>query len=119
LNESDLWSNNKILIVFFIEYTIFQKMSREDLLKYYMNKDYIEQHLNHYAEFISKEFHYETRFKKNPHLILDRFDVFILIMNMIQNKDFENLYRTVNPMTLEFRELSKQLGILEDQMFRG
>ena len=28
---------------------------REDLLKHYMNKDYIKQHLNHYVEFIQEE----------------------------------------------------------------
>jgi hypothetical protein len=94
-------------------------MSNETLLKHYMNKEFLKENLNEYGNFISNQFHSETRFKKNPNLILDRFDIFILIMNMIKNKDFESLYRGVKPMTPEFRELSKQLGILEDQMFKG
>jgi hypothetical protein len=94
-------------------------MDRNELLKHYLNKEYIKKNMNHYADLISKEFYSETRFKKNPKFILERFDVFVLIMNMINNNDFESLYRTVIPMSVEFRELMKQLGILEDQMFRG
>jgi hypothetical protein len=94
-------------------------MNRKELLNNYMNKEFLKQNLIQYGDLISNDFHSETRFKKNPNLILDRFDIFIWIMNMIKNRDFESLRNSVNPMTPEFLELNKQLRILEDQMFRG
>lgn len=93
-------------------------MDRNELLENYMNKEYLKNHKKEYSELISNEFYLETRFIKNPNLIFERFDVFILIINMIKNGDLETLRGSVRPMTLEFLELRKQLGILEDQMFR-
>jgi len=93
-------------------------MDRNGLLENYMNKEYLKNHKKEYSELISNEFYSETRFIKNPNLIFERFDVFILIMNMIKNGDLDRLRCSVRPMTLEFLELKKQLGILEDQMFR-
>jgi hypothetical protein len=37
---------------------------------------------------------------------------------MIKNGDIERLHSSVKPMTREFLELNKQLGILEAQMFK-
>lgn len=92
------------------------KIDSNDLLNNFTNKEYLKLHMNDYAKFLAKEFHINTRFYKNPILVLERYDIFYLIMNMIKNGDIRNLYKSSNPMMN--LELIKQLGILEDQMFQ-
>lgn len=91
---------------------------REELLKNYRNKDFLSTHLNDYAELLYNEFHEKTRFNKNPNLMMERFDVFDLVMQLIKNGDLFKLYSSVTRLSKEYNELLRSLYELENIMFR-
>ena len=101
------------------KYDVKELTSRKELLENYRNKEYLKKHLEDYGNLLMNEFHENTKFSKNPNLILDKMDPFFFIMNMIQNGELEQLYQTVTPLTKEYYELLKALEILENQMLKG
>jgi len=74
---------------------------RKELIDNFTNKEYLKKHILDYGELIANEFHPNTLFKKNPKLVLDRFDVFYLVMNMIKNGDLKDIRSSVTSEILE------------------
>jgi hypothetical protein len=112
-------SMKKLGLKYRFGYTTRNLIPRNELLNKFVDKEYVKNHLEEYIELIENEFYSNTRFRKNPNLILEEkgFNVFQTIINMIKNGDMESLYSFVEPMSEEYRQLVKEIGILESQMF--
>jgi hypothetical protein len=91
---------------------------KETLLKNSRNKEYVWKHLRNYSELLYNDFHEKTRFAKNPKLIMERFDVFDFVIQMIKNGEIDKLYDSIKPLSKEYDELVKNLYELESQLFR-
>lgn len=86
--------------------------TRSELLENFRRKEFIKDHLMNYSQMI-KEIYPESRFVLNPKLILDRYDVFLSIMKMIESGDLQKIYDSVSEK--EFEDIYKRI---ESQIFK-
>jgi hypothetical protein len=82
-------------------------------LNNFTTKQFIETHLQEYSNII-KNFSPESRFVLNPKLILERYDVFLWIMRMMQMGDLEKIYHSLGD-----KEFNKFYMILESNLLKG
>jgi hypothetical protein len=93
-------------------------ISKNELIKNSRNKEYVSRHLKDYSELLYHEFHEKTKFYENPNLILERYDVFDFLMQMIRKDEFSKLYNSIVPLSREHRTLIQCLVQLENQLFK-
>jgi hypothetical protein len=100
------------------DYFIDEIIPRKELLQNFTDQEYVSNHLNAYIQLLYNEFYDKTRFVKKPELVMERFDIFNFIMEMIKNGDIDKLYKQVTPLSKEYDVLLVSLSDFESQLFQ-
>jgi hypothetical protein len=103
---------NKLNLNYRFRYEMF---SRKNLFDKFRDKVYVSNHLQLYSHLLLDEFYEKTRFSETK-MILEKWNSFLLLMEMISNKDIIQLYKNTQPYSIEYFELVKQLNEFEKDL---
>jgi hypothetical protein len=99
-------------------YYIKNYIPRNELINNYKNKEYVKQNLGEYSSLLFNDFFINTKFSKDPELILKESKVFEKIMEKIKKDEFNHMYNDVEPLSDEYYKLLEKLELMEDKWLR-
>jgi hypothetical protein len=94
-----------------------QVYSRKIFYDRYKDRVFVSNYIHEYSEILKDEYIEKTRFS-NPSLVLEKWNAFQWIMEMIVNGDIQKVYQDVVPDSREYLEMQKLLLQLEEEMIK-
>jgi hypothetical protein len=96
---------------------VYQVYSRKIFYEKYKDKVFVSNYIQEYSEILKDEFLERTRFS-NPSLILEKWNAFQWIMEMITQGDILKIYQNIIPDSKQYLEMQKLLLQLEEEMLK-
>ena len=94
----------------------YQMYSRIPFYEKHKDKVFVSNYLDEYALILKDEFYEKTRFHLRPGIILEKWNGFQWIMEMIKNKDIQKLYQGICSNSKEYVESIKWMQEFENQI---
>jgi hypothetical protein len=94
----------------------YQMYSRIPFYEKHKDKVFVSNYLDEYALILKDEFYEKTRFYLQPGIILEKWNGFQWIMEMIKNKDIQKLYQGICSHSKEYLESIKLIQEFENQI---
>ncbi len=109
----------KMNLEYRFHYSIRKMYPQEYLIKKSNNINFVKKHLVDYVNLIYNDFFSESRFVKNPDLILEKFDLFQIIISIIHTNYLENHFKNLSDENkLEnIQKIESKIKNLEDILF--
>jgi hypothetical protein len=110
----------KMNLEYRFHYSITKSYPKQYLIRKSKNKEFVRKHLVDYVNLIYNDFFSESRFVKNPDLILEKFDLFGVIISILSTYYLEkNIENYSDKNKLEYIEiLETEIKKLEDILFK-
>jgi prefoldin subunit 5 len=109
----------KMNLEYRFHYSIAKSYPKEYLIKKSKNIEFVKKHLVDYVNLIYNDFFSESRFVKNPDLILEKFDLFGVVISIVSTyyleKSFANISDRYNLENIE--RIESEIKKLEDILF--
>lgn len=78
--------------------------------------EFVKRNINKYSEIMYNDFYENTIFKQ-PHEIIDKYPLFLFLFNKVTiNKELEDLYNNVKPLSESYYELMNKLSFIEHEL---